>query len=88
MFADTKLSKYMQKNKIFGKIESQVIAIFRFYNILLGCPESADVEGKLKRRKFKFQYTFIKLYRLIGTNFLDNLIISFLHLLYIYLIYT
>ena len=34
----------------------------------------ADVKGKLKRRKFKFyiKYTFIKLYRLVGTNFPDN----------------
>ena len=35
----------------------------------------ADVEGKLKRRKFKFQFikfTFIKLYKLVGTNFPDN----------------
>ena len=32
----------------------------------------ADVEGKLKRRKFKFQYTFIKLYKLVGMNFPDN----------------
>ena len=36
----------------------------------------ADVEGKLKRRRFKFYYIFIKLYRLIGTNFPDNPILT------------
>ena len=43
----------------------------------------ADFEGKLKRRRFKFQYTFIKLYRLVGTNFPDNPIVYIFFFTYI-----
>jgi len=70
------IKKKIKKEKlyIFNLIRtSNMFTLYKITNYILYWVQKvrADVEGKLKRKRFKF-YIFIKLYRLVDTNFSDN----------------